>query len=384
MKYKHTIEEMRDIALTKNGKCLSDEYLGYDNVLQWKCSENHIWEKAPRYIFRGHWCVKCSRYKRQHFCNYVFEIMCDRVFKTIKHKFEEYEFPLEIDGYNKDINIGFEYQGIQHYEITAYSKNNEYLKEIQYRDNLKKILFEKYNFNILVIKYTMEDIEIVNKIRDFLNINNIKIVNNNINIIEFYNKYNYLTEKIKEVGNIIKTKNGELLSYDFSTCKVKCDNNHIWETKQYIIKKGHWCPTCSNNDYNRYTFMKNKLSKSNITLITKEDEYKICDLLKIECNVNHISFIDKEKLSNKLSQKRLICSECVRVNRINSSILKMKEIEINFNVKFDFDSYKNKNSIITMKCNIDFKDCYKNISERLRKNKKICLKCKKNEKYYEK
>ena len=59
---KYDIEDMREIAKNRNGKCLSEEYLGVNFKLKWKCNVcGHIWENSPGHIINGNqWCVKCA------------------------------------------------------------------------------------------------------------------------------------------------------------------------------------------------------------------------------------------------------------------------------------------------------------------------------------
>ena len=58
----YSIEEMRDLALRKGGRCLSTEYGGAKTRLEWKCADpNHpSWFTVPSVILRGGWCKLCS------------------------------------------------------------------------------------------------------------------------------------------------------------------------------------------------------------------------------------------------------------------------------------------------------------------------------------
>ncbi len=59
-KRKCTIEEMREIALSKGGVCLSDEYVNSSTKLQWQCKEGHIWMAQPGNVKQGYWCPYCA------------------------------------------------------------------------------------------------------------------------------------------------------------------------------------------------------------------------------------------------------------------------------------------------------------------------------------
>ena len=54
---------MKDIAKSRNGKCLSPIYKNARTKLLWECAEGHQWEAVPDSVKRGSWCPKCS-YKK--------------------------------------------------------------------------------------------------------------------------------------------------------------------------------------------------------------------------------------------------------------------------------------------------------------------------------
>lgn len=58
-----SIESMRLIAESRNGKCLSKTYLASTRKLDWQCSKKHCWSATPGNIKNGHWCPTCGRAK---------------------------------------------------------------------------------------------------------------------------------------------------------------------------------------------------------------------------------------------------------------------------------------------------------------------------------
>ena len=55
-----TIEEMRTIAKSHGGKCLSNKYVNAFTKLEWECSKGHRWMATPNHIKnRGTWCPQC-------------------------------------------------------------------------------------------------------------------------------------------------------------------------------------------------------------------------------------------------------------------------------------------------------------------------------------
>ncbi len=55
-----TIEELQEVALQNNGKCLSKQYVNNSHKLEWECKKGHRWLGAPKSIRKGHWCKICS------------------------------------------------------------------------------------------------------------------------------------------------------------------------------------------------------------------------------------------------------------------------------------------------------------------------------------
>lgn len=56
-----TLEDMKELAHAKGGECLSDEYYGQDAKLRWRCAKGHEWEATPGHIRnQGCWCPKCA------------------------------------------------------------------------------------------------------------------------------------------------------------------------------------------------------------------------------------------------------------------------------------------------------------------------------------
>lgn len=55
-----TLQEMNSIAVRRSGHCLSAEYLGSANPLRWKCALGHEWDARPSSIKSGNWCPYCA------------------------------------------------------------------------------------------------------------------------------------------------------------------------------------------------------------------------------------------------------------------------------------------------------------------------------------
>jgi hypothetical protein len=54
------IEEMQKIAERNGGKCISKRYKNSHSKLTWECKQGHKWSATPSSIARGSWCAKCA------------------------------------------------------------------------------------------------------------------------------------------------------------------------------------------------------------------------------------------------------------------------------------------------------------------------------------
>lgn len=59
-----TLHEFQRIALQKGGRCTSREYLNSSSVLQWRCRDGHEWLARPSSVKAGTWCPLCAHNQR--------------------------------------------------------------------------------------------------------------------------------------------------------------------------------------------------------------------------------------------------------------------------------------------------------------------------------
>lgn len=56
-----TIEEMHQLARSQGGKCLSNKYVNARTKLRWQCAKGHKWENSPDQVKnRSQWCRVCA------------------------------------------------------------------------------------------------------------------------------------------------------------------------------------------------------------------------------------------------------------------------------------------------------------------------------------
>lgn len=59
-----TIGQMRALAASRGGRCLSDVYVSTRHPLQWECWLGHVWSSKPGVVCQGKWCPLCANLNR--------------------------------------------------------------------------------------------------------------------------------------------------------------------------------------------------------------------------------------------------------------------------------------------------------------------------------
>ena len=62
---KITIQDACELAIQRNGSCLSITCAGYKDTLKWQCELNHIWKTTYGTINNGSWCPICADTKKR-------------------------------------------------------------------------------------------------------------------------------------------------------------------------------------------------------------------------------------------------------------------------------------------------------------------------------
>jgi len=292
-------------------------------IITCKIDGHGDFKQRPDNHWRGQGCPKCTKSISEELCRFIFENLLNKKFYSVFIKYKNHN--LELDGYNKDLQIAFEYNGVQHYKVTAYIKTKEELDYRIYLDKLKREYCKKNNINLLVIPYFIKHHDMVSYISNWLSANKFyckKI--NNINI--FLKNFSYTENRRKLIEEIITNKKGILLKYNIDTVIVKCAGGHEWETKYGLIYRGHWCKVCSSKiDFLQFL---DSLKKVGINCSSTEGEYYKNKKLKFTCSNNHVFFNYANKILEKINDKnRKPCHKCKK-KAVIKAILKLEKAGI--------------------------------------------------------
>ncbi len=156
-----TIVDAKKIGKDRGFKFVSDIFLGMKKKHRWECGLGHVWMSTVDNIRRGTNCPTCSRKLRTKTCKCITEKRVRSIFEQLTQKL----FPSDwhslgngqqLDGYCKELNIAFEYNGPQHYCVDGYwNKEKEDLERQQNRDARKTKICQQLNIPKIDVPYTV-------------------------------------------------------------------------------------------------------------------------------------------------------------------------------------------------------------------------------------
>lgn len=153
------LEDLQRVAKLKGGQLLSTKYFNTIIKIKFKCKRNHIFESSYNHVVRNNnWCPICNTYMNEKICRAIFELAFNKEFKKVRNIPNPYnKHSLELDGYNDELKLAFEYNGEQHYkkvDFNGHIMTNQKLKDTQNRDQIKVNYCKLNNIILIVIPYT--------------------------------------------------------------------------------------------------------------------------------------------------------------------------------------------------------------------------------------
>jgi hypothetical protein len=112
------LEKLQVLAAGRGGRLISDEYVNSKTPLEWECGEGHRWQAVPDTIDNaGSWCPHCITHVGEELVRAALEEAFPGK-KFDRTRALPWMGGLELDGYNGELRLAFEYQGIQHERYT--------------------------------------------------------------------------------------------------------------------------------------------------------------------------------------------------------------------------------------------------------------------------
>ncbi len=344
-----TIQDMKKIAISRGGECLSEKYINGKSKLIWKCANGHVWQAIPNNINQGKWCPDCSTGLSERICRTYFEEIFKVPFpntKGLKWLKNERGNYLELDGYNRTLKLAFEHQGEQHYDGESYFDKAKY-------DEIKSELCK--NNGVILIHIPQLGVLLSHS-------NFHKLIKEKLKETRFC-KYNfpplqnidlkraYINRMDIEMQKLAKKRGGQFLSKNYlgslSKHQWKCKFGHLWSTTPSAISSGNWCPKCAikqsadkrKADFNEILSIIK--GRQGLCLQTNYENSK--SKIKIKCNEGHVW----ETLPSNL-KKGHWCPACANQEKLTLDSL--KELAESKKGKCLSTSYINANSLLKWQC----------------------------------
>jgi hypothetical protein len=352
-----SIDFLNEIAKIKGGKLLSDIYINSGEKLKWQCANGHIFETKYDHIKTGSWCPICSSGLIESIVRLFFEYITGQTFLKVRPKWlvNDLGKRLELDGYNKELGIAFEYHGEQHFNYNPFfHRNKNTLKKRLEDDAVKRELCSKNNVFLIEIDYKVDKDDIFQFILEALNSHpqsSERIINSKEISISELNTWK--RDDLLKLYKIAQARDGKCLSTYYLGTSVKlkwqCSEGHTWQAIPSSIKRGSWCPVCAGKDQDENFKLITAIAKEKGGECLSESYVSAKTKLRFRCSLGH------EWLAIADSVKRgKWCPKChyTIVGHKNSkySLSHFQKIAQEKGGICKSENYKNTDSRLTFKC----------------------------------
>lgn len=257
-----SIQKMLAVANSKNGECLSTEYLNNTTPLLWRCEKGHEWEASPNKIKSGSWCHHCAGNMKSTI-EEIIQLVQQRGGKCFSNSYK--------NNYTK-IDIECE-QGHRFISAAKSIKKGNWCPQCAINERANKR------------RLSIEDMQVLAKrkqgkcLSTSYTDSNTKLLWECLNHHQFYSKPGNVNsgkwcpkcaiekivdkasiERKKIIEQILIDKQGKAISISddynrisddynrISEATWQCNKGHIWTTRIANILVGHWCARCGNKE----------------------------------------------------------------------------------------------------------------------------------------
>lgn len=239
------IDEMCKIAAVKNGKCLSQTYLGAHVKLKWQCEKAHTWEASPANVKSGKWCPYCAGLAGLTILE-MQNIAISRGGKCLSEVYVNNNTKIKWqckEGHTWEANPACVKSGTWcPYCGGSMRSNIEEMYNIAISRG-GRCLSNAYVNNKTKLTWQCKEGHIWEAIPDTVKRGSWCSI--------CYDSKRSKSQRlgIEEMNVIAESKGGRCLSKGYTnsrtSIKWQCREGHIWEARPGNIKSGTWCPVCA-------------------------------------------------------------------------------------------------------------------------------------------
>ncbi|MBS3087364.1 hypothetical protein J4226_02105 [Candidatus Pacearchaeota archaeon] len=288
------IKEMKEIAKSKGGKCLSERYINQKEHLKWQCREGHEWNASSSNITSGKWCPVCAIENRKGSKKYSLDYL-KKIAKEKGGELLSKEFSSIKDKYAWKCKEG------HIFKTTAYS--------VMYAGTwCPKCAVER--IKKCLRKYNIDDMNEFARGKEGYCLSD-KFISSSCSLKwkckeghVWEQKWSHIKKDVwcpecsgkkkltlEHAHKLAKKNEGKCISSSYkdhkSPLKWECSKGHIWETSYDCVRQGHWCPVCSRNKKLTIEDMK-KIAKEKGGECLSSKYINARTKLKWKCNAGHI------------------------------------------------------------------------------------------------
>lgn len=253
-KRRDSIENMKALARSRKGYCLSRNFQDNITKLKWKCQYGHTWEAAPSHIKTGTWCPQCGKQRTSDALKDTIENM-----HSIAKK--NYGQCLSKIYHGSHSNLKWKcseghiwrasptsIKSGSWCRVCAFKRNADRQRDsikvmnLLAKKNVGKCLSKTYTRNNIPLRWQCEKGHVWDARPA-----NIKMGG----WCPYCRGRKVWGDPIHELRKLAAAKGGELLSKRYldtqSPLKWKCSEGHTWQASASAIKFGRWCARCYGN-----------------------------------------------------------------------------------------------------------------------------------------
>jgi hypothetical protein len=292
------LPDVKALAKRRGGLLLSTKFNSAIDPLEWQCSNGHPFKLSYNKAQQGRWCPSCYGSFGERLVRLVFEEIFKKPFPKMRPKWlARRRSRLELDGYNEELGIAFEHQGLQHYEEISHWGPLSHVKE---RDNFKKRKCRNKSVILIEIPAIPDVIplgDVGQEIIKILRRNQIAVPKDAEKRVDgIKTDCAFDDGRLRELKAFVRKKGGELISTIYAGERgkvlVRCKAKHTpWLVTPGHLKVGTWCPTCVGKIDKKIRFdeLRKIISGKGGKMLSKE-YLTVHTKYEVRCEYGHVWF----------------------------------------------------------------------------------------------